>query len=132
VEKTEYIVIMPTYIVMGVKKIKKYYINLNQYRNWHFHVSNNLKVKYKELVYSQIKDLNFNKIKLVFTYYKPSKRRVDRANILSIHEKFFCDALVESGCIPDDNDDYIVSTHYYSGGLDRENPRVEIKIIPLD
>ena len=48
--------------------------------------------------------------------------------MLSIHEKFFCDAMTEYGCIADDNDDYIKSTKYLSGGIDKENPRVEIII----
>jgi len=67
-------------------------------------------------------------IKLTLTYYKGSKRRTDRANILSIHEKFLCDALVECGLISDDNDNIIKSTTYLSGNIDKENPRVECVI----
>jgi len=60
--------------------------------------------------------------------FRGDNRRVDRANVLSIHEKFFCDALTKHGFIPDDNDKHIKSTHYYSGGIDKLNPRVEIEI----
>ena len=72
--------------------------------------------------------MRFNAIKLSFALYRANNRLVDRANLLSIHEKFFCDALVECGCIEDDNDDIIVSTYYYTAGIDKENPRVEIFI----
>lgn len=108
---------------------KKYHINLNQYRNWHYQVSNMVKKEYLNQVKNQIENIKFNsKISLIFTLYKGSARKMDRANILSIHEKFFCDALVHCGCIEDDNDDYITSTHYYSGGIDKDNPRVQIEV----
>ena len=117
---------------MGVRKIKRYHLNLNQYRNWHFQVSNKLKVTYKEIISPQLVDLSFKKIELKFTLYKSSKRKVDRSNVLTVHEKFFCDALVETGCIEDDNDEFLEATHYYSGGIDKENPRVEIEITKLE
>jgi Holliday junction resolvase RusA-like endonuclease len=56
---------------------------------------------------------------------------VDRANVLSVHEKFFCDALVESGCLPDDNDLYIKKTTYVSKGVEPGNGRVEIEITEI-
>jgi hypothetical protein len=78
---------------------------------------------------SQLSVVRFNKpIDITFKLFKGRNARVDRSNILSIVEKFFCDALVHHGCIPDDNDEYISATHYKSGGLDRANPRVEIEI----
>ena len=119
----------PLYIELGVKKIKRYYINLNQYRNWCFQVSNNIKKRYKQKIYTQVKDLKLTRITLIFTLWKKDRRKIDRANVLSIHEKFFCDALVESGCIPDDNDNYIKKTVYKTGGIDKLDPRVEIEII---
>lgn len=117
--------------VRPAKKIdgKKYYLNLNNYRNWHFQVSNKLKKKFSENLKDELSGIKFDKpIEITFTLWKGSKRKIDRSNILSIVEKFFCDALVNHKCIPDDNDDYLKSTHYYTGGIDRENPRVEINI----
>lgn len=111
---------------------KSYIINLNNYRNWHYRTSNNIKIAYKEAVMSQFEGLTINApVSISLVYYKGSNRRSDRANVLSIHEKFFCDALVEAGCIPDDNDIYIKQTTYLSGGIDRRNPRVEIIIEEL-
>ena len=111
---------------------KKYYINMNQYRNWRFAVSNAIKVKYKEIVSPQFEGLIINApIKLTFTLHRNDKRKGDRANVLSIHEKFFCDALVEAGCIPDDNDDFIVSTTYVTGQILPKKGRVIITIEEL-
>jgi len=131
---TEITISMPLYLECGVRKIKRHHINLNNYRNLHHQVSNNLKRQYSDLACAKLykhKNKMYSKIKLEFTYYKPTKAKRDRANILSIHEKFFCDAMTKAGVIPDDNDDYIKSSYYCSGGLDRENPRVDIKIIIL-
>lgn len=125
------VVSAPLYIDLPrkTKKDKRCHVNLNQYRNWHYLVSNQVKQLYKEAVSDQLRELRFEEpIELTLTLYKSSKRKLDRANVLSIQEKFFCDALVELGCIEDDNDNFIKATHYYTGGIDRENPRVEIEI----
>ena len=125
---------MPLFVMIPRKTMppKKYILNLNYYRNWQGHQSNIIKQTYKELAGELIKGLKFeHKIRIDFTLWKATKRRTDRANVLSVHEKFFCDALTEFGCIPDDNDDYIVSQTYKTGGIDRENPRVDILISPV-
>ena len=104
-------------------------INLNNYRNWHFIVNSKAKIAYMEQLKESLSGLKFKgRISLNFVLYKGTRRKSDRANVLSIHEKFFCDALTHYGCIPDDDDDIIESTHYSSGHLDKENPRVEIYI----
>lgn len=121
---------MPLYFKLSKSdKGKKYHINLNNYRNWHYQVSNNLKKLYKACASHQLEGLKFGQIDITFKLWKASRRRIDRANPLSIHEKFFCDALTELACIPDDNDDYINSTTYLTGGIDKDNPRVEIEVI---
>lgn len=120
---------MPLYFETGKKKITRNYINLNGYRNWHFLVSNDLKKAYKLRAWIDIRNLKFkNKINLEFILWKADNRIGDRSNVLSIHEKFFCDALTECGCIPDDNDNYIEKTTYRTGGVDKMNPRVDIII----
>lgn len=119
----------PLYFTLGVKKPKRHYINLNGYRNWHFLVSNKLKAMYKDAVKSQLEGIKLNTpIILSFHLVKPTLRKTDRSNPLSIHEKFFCDALVELGCIPDDNDDYIEKTDGYTSSYEKGNGRVEITI----
>lgn len=124
-------VVSPLFLILPrkTKNDRKVYINLNGYRNWHFQVSNKLKQMYCEemMPYLYRKKLK-PPISLTFTLYKGSKRKIDRSNILSITEKFFCDALTHYGCIQDDNDEYILKTTYITGGVDKEHPRVEIDI----
>lgn len=111
------------------KPPKKAIINLNNYRNWNYIISNQAKHEYKNVLRPQLQGLKLaHPISLYFVLYKGSNRKSDRANVLSIQEKFFCDALVEYGCIPDDSDDFIVSTTYVSGWVDKDNPRVELII----
>ncbi len=120
----------PLFIILAKSsKGKRYHLNLNNYRNWHSSVNNNLKKRYKEIVAAQLKGVKLKApIEIKFTYIKCQDRKVDRANILSVHEKFFCDALVEMGCLPDDNDQFINKTTYVSAALDREFGRVEIEV----
>jgi len=111
------------------KKDKKIALNMNIYRNLNFMVNNQMKVIYHDLMQDQLGNLKLKTpIDLRFTLYKGQNRKSDRANVLSIVEKFFCDALVEFKCIPDDNDDFIRSTYYETGGVDRSDPRVEIVV----
>lgn len=117
---------------LGYKIPRTFHINLNNYRNWHYQTSNNIKKRYKQIVNDKVYDAGWtifkNPVELTFIMYRGDKHKVDRANVLSIHDKFFCDALVELGYMDDDCDKYITSSHYYSGGLDRDNPRVDIII----
>jgi len=125
----EFTISMPLYIDLPrkTKKDKRCYINMNQYRNLHYLINNQLKKAYKEIARPKLEGIVFdNPVELTFVLWKKDKRKGDRANPLSIHEKFFCDALTECGSIPDDNDQFIHATHYYTGGIDKENPRVEI------
>ena len=115
----------PTSIFLG----KKYHLNLNNYRNWHFQISNKVKQEYQNIMLPQLRGLRLQTpIKITFVLYKASKRKQDRSNVLSIVEKFFCDSLVHYGCLPDDDDSHIISTDYRTGEIDKDNPRVEIYI----
>jgi len=133
-QSKEVTISMPLYVMVPRKTMpdKKFIINLNYYRNWHRMTENNIKNQYAAVAHPHLEGLTFKgKIELSFTLYKASRRRMDRANVLSIHEKYFCDAMVHSGCIEDDNDDFLEATHYYTGGVDKDNPRVEIKITEI-
>lgn len=89
-------------------KNKKYYLNLNNFRNRNFIVSNQIKHKFCELMQEQLKDLKFTlPIDIEYTLYYWDNRKRDKWNILSIIQKFFLDSLVYYQCIIDDNDNYI-------------------------
>lgn len=116
----------PLYIDMGVRKVKRYYLNMNGYRNWHFQISNNLKKKYKELIKDQVKDLKLRRVGIDYQLYYKDKRKRDKMNIVCVVSKFFLDALVEYGCIDDDNDEFIGEERILTPKIDKENPRCEI------
>lgn len=113
-------------------KLKSWILNLNQYRNTHFRTLNTVKINYKECMRSQIATgPKYNRIATIYTVYPPNKRLFDIGNVCCIHQKFFEDALVELGKLPDDNYNYIPTVIYQFGGIDTNNPRVEIEVIEL-
>lgn len=124
------IIEVPLYVITAKSgKGKKYHLNLNNYRNWHYQTNNAIKKTFCEAQKSILSTVKLKTpIEISFTLFRGSNRKIDKANVLSIVEKFFCDSLTHYQCIPDDSDEYIKSTHYHSGGLDRENPRVRILI----
>lgn len=79
---------------------------------------------------SQIKKApKFNRIICMYTVYPKDKRQFDLGNVCCIHQKFFEDALVELGKLPDDNKDYIPLVLYHAGHIDKDNPRVEVEVM---
>jgi len=128
-------IICPLSTMYNVNKKGKEYsfrLNLNIYRNTHHSILGKAKISYKEellRINPHIMSLKYDEpVRLYFVLWKPSKRRIDRANICSIVEKFACDVLTECGVWEDDNDEYILSTTYLTAGVDKENPRVELNI----
>lgn len=113
-------------------KLKGWILNLNQYRNTHFRTLNTVKINYKLAMESQIATgPKYNKIACIYTVYPKDKRSFDLGNVCCIHQKFFEDALVELGKLPDDNYNYIPTVIYQFGGIDANNPRVDVEVIEL-
>ena len=122
------LVILPYFVPVG-KKEKNFYVNLNIYRNAHHFTLNSAKIAFKEAIQDQVNKLPFlHKIKLHYRVFAPSNRKIDTMNVGSIADKFFCDALVEAGKLTDDNYDYLLYNGFEFGGIDKENPRVEVTI----
>lgn len=123
----------PLYVVRN-KKGTKAYLNLNNYRNWSFIVSNGLKKKYKSVMTPQI--MNLQKVnypvKLTYVLYPATKRLCDVANVCSVIDKFVCDAITELGIWEDDNYQFVPEVTYKFGAIDKENPRCEIWIEPKE
>ena len=110
-------------------RVKDFILNLNNYRNTHFRSLNTTKINYKLAVESQIKELpTFTRIRVHYTIYPASRRRTDLGNVVSVHKKYFEDALVEFGKIPDDDYMHIIFNSESFGEVDKDNPRVEIQI----
>lgn len=132
-----YIIKSPLEILYGYSKKKnkgRYFkLNLNVYRNTHYRILNIVKIKYKELLQEQIEKLPvLNKVGLIYKVYMPTRRAYDVSNICAVHSKFFLDAFVEANRIRDDNYNFIPIEVNMFGGLDKENPRVDILIFDFE
>ncbi|WVI66551.1 hypothetical protein pVco7_gp105 [Vibrio phage pVco-7] len=88
---------------------------------------------YKDMVKLPILNLpSFTKVRIEYVLYPKTKRKTDVANVCSIHDKFFSDALVELGKLPEDNYEHLVEVTYRFGHVDKDNPRVDITITEVD
>lgn len=127
-----YTIQSPLKIVIGktkAGKLREFNLNLNAYRNAYFRTLNESKHKYKMFIVDQLQDKpRFEKIAIMYKVFKGDARRYDIGNIISIHQKYFEDAMVECGKLPDDKASNIPMVLYTDGGIDRDNPRVEIKV----
>ena len=119
----------PLFVMVGKKKI---HLNLNNYRNLHYMASNKAKIQYKKDIDYQISQLfKFDKISITYILFPATKRKTDISNVLSVHDKFACDAVVEKGVLSDDDYTVIPEVIYKFGEVDKKDPRVEIHINPI-
>lgn len=127
VKEETHTVRVPT--VVGLSKSKNWILNLNNYRNAHYQTLNKAKVNFKHLVTKEISSLPaFKEISSIeYILYRDSKRHCDVANVCSIVDKFFCDALVEAKKLPDDNYEFLKNISYKWGGI-ADTAFVEIHI----
>jgi|TARA_R110000787_G_scaffold15296_3_gene47267 Holliday junction resolvase RusA-like endonuclease len=117
------------YLPRVKSKDKRIAINLNTYRNLHFLVNNQAKTVYKKMMAEQLEGLIIEvPVEITYQVFKPSKRSLDKMNVVSIASKFFLDAVTEFGCWDDDNDDNVKTEIILPTELDKDNPRVEITI----
>lgn len=108
---------------------KNFALNLNFYRNAHYQTLNKMKVEFSKVIEPEIIKLpSFKSVDLIYTLYPKTKRLCDVSNVCSIVDKFFCDALVNIGKLPDDNYQYIKNIKYTFGNVDKDNPRVTVNI----
>lgn len=112
-------------------KITRYYLNLNQYRNWHYQTNNKIKRTFKDQIEPQLDFKIKGKCKIEYNYYAPDKRKRDLMNIISVVDKYFQDALVERGCIEADDTSIVVEIKGTYNGIDKQNPRVQATITPI-
>jgi hypothetical protein len=125
--------VLPTFVMIPrkTKEDKKVFINLNTYRNLHHMTNNQAKQIFKEELRF---DLPFAgampspPLRLTYTLYQATGRATDVANVCCVADKYASDGLVELGVISDDNHKIISEVVYRYGGVDRENPRVELLI----
>ncbi len=121
-------IICPLKVVLPRKTVpdKVYRLNLNEYRNWQYIVSNQVKSKFKEDISSQLQGITLpGKLNVTFQLFKDANRRTDKSNFYSVISKFLYDAMSELGVIEDDNDKIIIEENLLETKVDRKNPRAE-------
>ncbi len=117
---------LPIYLEIGVRKKKKYYLNVNITRNIVFHLLNSLKREMKRVVTGlldeEVTQWNLKHYELEFVLYLPNLLKRDVSNVCGVVDKFATDALVELGVLEDDNYLHLKHITYRYGGMD-ENKR---------
>lgn len=120
---------LPLYITNRSNKRK--WLTLNNYRNWHYQVSNDIKRRFKADI-SRMLNFRINgKVKIEYFYFAPDKRTRDLMNVISVVDKFFQDAMVEFGCIETDDLSTVVEVNSCYMGIDKANPRLDVIITKL-
>ena len=124
---------VPIDIPVG-KKGKKFILNMNKYRVAHWHILQEAKVNFNEMVAG----LNLNDgeacfpfrnpVRFTYFYYPPTKRSYDRMNVLSVVDKFVCDALIKEKILVDDDYERVLTPKFLHCGVDAENPRVLVGV----
>lgn len=78
----------------------------------------------------QLEEIRFisKPVQITYTIFPPTKRLFDIANVGSVIDKFFCDAVTELNKWEDDNYKQIPKVIYAFGSIDKTNPRCEIHI----
>lgn len=132
--KVTYNLSIPYWIILErkTKEDKRVILNFNQYHNWVPVVRNMYKNIFTDSMGTYLNGLNkLSKIELIEykLFYERNGDTPDTRNITNLIDKFFCDSLVHYGIIKDDNHNIIISTKDTWGGVDKNNPRVEITII---
>jgi|TARA_B110000285_G_C15114841_1_gene613440 hypothetical protein len=113
-------------------KNKKFILNLNNYRNAHYRILSSAKKIYAENLVDRISYPMYEEpVRLTYTYFAKSKRRLDVSNPCSVIDKFTCDALVKAGVLEDDSFEHIKEVVYKFGGIDKERPRCELEIAAM-
>ena len=104
-------------------------LNLNNYRNKFRFGLNNAKIAYclaMEEILINPPDVPMENIHIHYDIHKNDARKIDIGNIVSVHEKFFCDALQKYNWINEDNYTVLPTSSSSWGGIDRGRPRVDI------
>lgn len=121
-------------LAVKVNSKRQFILNLNNYRNAYFRTLNTAKIAYKKFMEEQILSEIYkplDRIAIQYKVFKGDRRRFDIGNVTSIHQKFFEDAIVELGKLPDDRHENLPMTFDTFGGISTDRPRVEITIYDL-
>jgi len=120
-------IVLPTSVGYGKNK---FILNLNNYRNLSHFPLNEAKKRYTLSVFSLTKPIEkqIKKCELEYTYYHGTKSKIDLMNVISVIDKFTCDALTKRGYWEDDNSNVIGKTTCNWGGYQKDRQRCELVI----
>ena len=124
-------IISPLHVIIPrkTKKDRRIALNMNVYRNLHHSVNGQAKKLYLELLREQLEGLHIQTpVEITYKVFKPTKRILDKMNVISVVSKFLLDAITELGCWEDDNDNFVKTETILPTEIDRSNPRVEVTI----
>jgi len=133
--ENEYRIVTPMYIDLErkTKKDRRVYINMNSYGNVNHFINNQVKIKFKNVIAEQLTGITIlTPVEIVYQVFKPSRRRLDKMNVIAVTSKYLLDAITEIGCWEDDNDDYVKKETILPTVYDKNNGRVEILIKTID
>lgn len=125
-----YVISLPYIFKLSKKGRKKYFLSMNSYNKWHYQTKSKIKKLFTELAVEKLQDIpkSANIIELTYTVYRGDAHSYDLMNVVSVFDKFFEDSLTAAKVISDDNYKVVRKITAIPGGIDRENPRVEIRI----
>jgi hypothetical protein len=127
------VIILPIYYEQQFKRKppKTWLVGDNAYRNWHFFLKNQVKQYYHVLVKEQLDGTKVDgQFTLQVDIYLKNKNS-DPSNVTSRMEKFVLDAFQEEGVIVNDTSAYHIGTTWEFRGMDKQDPRCVIKLIPV-
>ena len=122
---------VPTEVKLSKTGKSKFILNQNQYRNKHYIVLSKAKAEFTKLISPSIPDslaYPFKAILLTYTLYRGTRHKKDLSNVLSVVDKFVCDALVKKGVIVDDNTDYVKALIFKDGGYKKGDTYVTVEV----
>ena len=124
-------IISPLYIDLPRvrTKPKRVYLNMNAYGNTNTFTNNEVKKAYLEAIREQIDGLVIQTpVNITYRVLKPTKRRLDKMNVIAVVSKYLLDALTEVGFWEDDNDDFVKRETIMPTVYNKGNGMVEVII----
>lgn len=104
-------------------------LNLNVYRNLHFYKLNFQKKAFHDFVKPLLSGLPpMEAIRLHYQINPKGGSRLDTMNVGSVVDKFFSDALVLCGIVPDDDYKHVIRNDFEFGSLCPNDPHVLVTI----
>lgn len=139
-ETSEITIAVPLFVTLPRKRTvdKRFWLNLNVYRNAHYQILDAAKKSFAEMVLGAVADAGLRlgtrldtPVEMIYTLYPKINYRVDIGNVLSVVQKFTEDALVSLRFLPEDNHTVIQRVTHIYGRVDKLNPRAEVVIRTL-